>query len=97
MSKTLKKENKVSLLVFVKKKYRYTDQESKLQILADKLKGKFVGGGTDLITGERDQQFIFNSKRDAKTFLSYSTVKESILKKYDLVEMDENGLVLTNE
>jgi len=80
------KNSKVSLLVFIKNKYKYTDQESKLQILADKLEGRNIGGGTDLSTGKRDQQFIFNNKKDAKTFLSYSTVKESILKDYDLTE-----------
>lgn len=83
------KNSKVSLLVFIKNKYKYTDQESKLQILADKLGGRNIGGGTDLSTGKRDQQFIFNSKKDAKTFLSYSTVKESILKEYDLAEFTD--------
>jgi len=80
------KNSKVSLLVFIKNKYKYTDQESKLQILADKLGGRNIGGGTDLSSGKRDQQFIFKNKKDAKTFLSYSTVKESILKEYDLAE-----------
>lgn len=86
MTKTKSKNQNISLLVFIKNKYKYSDQESKLAVLADKLGGRFIGGGTDLSTGKRDQQYIFNSKKDAKTFLSYATVKESILKEYDLVE-----------
>jgi len=89
MMKVTKKSKQVSLLVFIKNRYKYTDQESKLQILADKLGGRNIGGGTDLTSGKRDQQFIFNDKKDAKTFLSYSTVKESILKDYDLKEIED--------
>jgi hypothetical protein len=86
MMKATKVTKQYSLLVFIKNKYKYSDQESKLQILADKLGGRNIGGGTNLSTGKRDQQFVFNNKKDAKAFLSYSTVKESILKDYDLTE-----------
>lgn len=81
------KTQKVSLLVYIKNKYKYTQQEEKLGILADKLGGKEVGGGTDLSTGKRDKQYYFKSESDAKTFLAYPTVKEAILKEYDLVEV----------
>lgn len=80
-------KQKVSLLVFMKKKYAYSDREEKMMVLADALKGKFVGGGTDLTNGERDQQYYFNSKDDANTFLDYPTVKEAIKNNYDLVEV----------
>lgn len=90
MTKTTKANKSVSLLVFIKNKYKYTDQESKLAILANKLGGRNIGGGTDLSTGKRDQQFIFNSTKDAKTFLSYDTVKQTILKEYDLVITDNS-------
>lgn len=92
MTKTKKTNKSVSLLVFIKNKYKYTEQESRLAVLAHKLGGRNVGGGTDLSTGKRDQQFIFNSDRDAKTFLSYDTVKATILKEYDLVELNNDSL-----
>jgi len=76
-----------SLLVFVKKKYAYGTREEQMGILADALKGKFIGGGTDLSSGERDQQFYFRSIEDANTFLDYPTVKEAIKSNYDLVEI----------
>jgi len=76
-----------SLLVFMKKKHAYGKREEQLGILADALKGKFIGGGTDLSTGERDQQFYFKSIEDVNTFLDYPTVKEAIKSKYDIVEV----------
>lgn len=88
MMKVTKIKQQVSLLVFIKNKYKYSDQETKLEVLANKLGGRNIGGGTDLSSGKRDQQFIFNSKQDARTFLSYSTVKESILKDYNLTELE---------
>jgi len=77
-----------SLLVFIKNKYKYSQQEEKLGILADKLGGREVGGGTCLSTGKRDKQFYFISEKDVKTFLEYSTVKDIILKEYDLVRIN---------
>ena len=82
------KMNKVSLLVYIKKQYKYSTQEERLGILADKLGGKEIGGGTCLATGKRDKQYYFKCESDAKTFLSYPTVKKTILKEYDLVEVD---------
>jgi hypothetical protein len=84
-----KQTNKVSLLVYIKNKFKYSNQEEKLGILADKLGGREVGGGTCLSTGKRDKQFYFKSKQDAETFLSYQTVKETILKEYDLVKISD--------
>ena len=81
------KNKKVSLLVYIKRQYRYGVQEEKLGVLADKLGGKEVGGGTCLATGKRDKQYFFNSEKDAKAFLSYPTVKQTILKEFDLVEV----------
>lgn len=80
-------KNKVSLLVYIKKQYKYSAQEEKLSILADKLGGKEIGGGTCLATGKRDKQYYFKNENDAKTFLSYPTVKQTILKEYDLIEI----------
>ena len=80
-------KNKVSLLVYIKKQYKYSAQEEKLSILADKLGGKEVGGGTCLATGKRDKQYYFKTEEDAETFLSYPTVKQTILKEYDLVKI----------
>lgn len=79
-----------SLLVYVKKKYTYGKREEQLQVLADGLGGRFIGGGTDLTTGERDQQFHFKNINDAKTFLDYPTVREAIKNNYDLVELNNN-------
>lgn len=84
----MKKKMKVSLLVFVKNKYKYSKKEEDLVVLVDKLGGKYIGGGTDLSTGKRDQQYYFSSLSDAKTFLSYKTTQETILKDYDLQELD---------
>jgi len=74
-----------SLLVYVKKKYTYGKREEQLQILADGLGGKFIGGGTNLSTGKRDQQYYFKSMNDIKVFLDYPTVKEAILSETDIV------------
>ena len=82
-----KKTHNVSLLVYIKKQYKYSTQEERLGILADKLGGKEVGGGTCLATGKRDKQYFFKNENDAKTFLSYPTVKQTILKEFDLVEI----------
>ena len=46
------KTNKVSLLVYIKKQYKYSTQEERLGILADQLGGREVGGGTCLATGK---------------------------------------------
>lgn len=78
---------RVSLLVYIKKKYAYTNIEEKMMVLADALKGKYVGGGTNISNMERDQQYYFESKEDANTFLEYPTVKEAIKGNYDLVEI----------
>ncbi|NBW58677.1 hypothetical protein EBR43_13055 [bacterium] len=84
----MKKEKySVSLLVYIKSKYKYSQQEEKLSILANGLKGKEVGGGTCLATGKRDKQYYFKSGQDANTFLSYPSVQKTILKEYDLVEI----------
>lgn len=71
----------------MKKKHAYGKREEQLGILADALKGKFVGGGTNLSNGERDQQFYFKSIEDVNTFLDYPTVKEAIKSNYDIVEV----------
>ncbi|NBP02179.1 MAG: hypothetical protein EBU90_19040 [Proteobacteria bacterium] len=89
----MKNKFKVSLLVFIKNKYKYGREEEKLGILADQLGGKEVGGGTCLATGKRDKQYYFKSREDANTFLSYPTVKNIILKEHDLVDLDQHGLV----
>jgi hypothetical protein len=79
-----------SLMVYMKKKHAYSQAEDKLQILADKLGGKFVGGGTDLTTHKRDQQYYFKSLENVETFLGYPTVKESILSEINIVPLDNN-------
>jgi len=86
----MKNRYTVSLLVFVKNKYKYGQEEEKLSILADKLGGKEIGGGTCLSTGKRDKQFYFKSKQDAETFLSYPTTQQIILKEYDLQEINND-------
>jgi len=83
----MKNKFETSLLVYIRNKYKYTNQEEKLGILADQLGGREVGGGTCLSTGKRDKQFYFKSEKDAKTFLAYPTVQETILKEYDLVKV----------
>lgn len=74
-----------SVLVYMKKKHAYTKREEQLETLAMSLKGKCIGGGTDLTTGKRDQQYFFRCKQDADTFLNYPTVKEAILTDVEVV------------
>lgn len=81
------KNKKVSLLVYIKNKYKYGVREEQLGVLADALGGKFVGGGTNLCDRRRDQQYTFDSIKKAQTFLDYPTVKEAILTEYELVEV----------
>ena len=89
-----KQTHKVSLLVYIKNKYKYGHQEEKLGVLAYGLGGKEIGGGTDLDTGKRDKQYYFKNRQDAEIFLNYPTVKQIILKEYDLVDIDKHGLTI---
>lgn len=73
-----------SVLVYIKKKYAYSKREEQLEVLANALGGKNIGGGTDLTTGKRDQQFFFKSIKDVNTFLDYPTVRETILSDVDI-------------
>lgn len=73
----------------MKKKYAYSKREEQMQVLADALGGKFIGGGTDLSNGKRDQQFYFKSLENVKTFLKYPTIKEAIFNEVDIVPITE--------
>ena len=87
MKKQTNKE--YSLLVYMKAQHKYTDSEVQLETLCkEKFNGRAVGGGTDLSTGKRDQQFAFKSKADAKAFIKHPFTRAVILKDYDLVEVD---------
>lgn len=76
-----------SVLVYIKKKYAYGVREEQLEVLANALGGKNIGGGTDLSSGKRDQQFYFKSINDVNTFLDYPTVKEAILPEVDVASL----------
>lgn len=78
-----------SLLVYIKNRYKYSDSELQLQTLCEeKYDGRHVGGGTDLSTGKRDQQFMFNKETQAKAFLSHPFTKTVVLKDYDLDKVE---------
>lgn len=85
----MKNKHTVSVLVFMKKKYAYGKREEQLEVLANALGGKNVGGGTNLSNGKRDQQFTFKTMNDAKTFLDYPTVREAILTEVDVVALGD--------
>lgn len=78
-----------SVLVYVKKKFAYSQREEQLEVLANKLGGKNIGGGTNLSNGKRDQQYYFKSLNDVRTFLDYPTVREAILSEVDIVPVGE--------
>ena len=79
-----------SLLVYIKNRYKYSDSELQLQTLCEeKYDGRHVGGGTDLCTGKRDQQFMFNKETQAKAFLRHPFTKTVALKDYDLDKVEE--------
>ena len=87
MKKQTNKE--YSLLVYMKAQHKYTDSEEQLETLCkEKFNGRGVGGGTDLSTGKRDQQFVFNKIANAKAFLKHPFTKAVTLKSFDLVEVD---------
>lgn len=87
MKKQTNKE--YSLLVYMKAQHKYSDSEVQLETLCkEKFNGRCVGGGTDLSTGKRDQQFAFEKLTDAKAFLKHPFTKAVILKNFDLVEVD---------
>jgi hypothetical protein len=87
MKKQTNKE--YSLLVYMKAQHKYTDSEVQLETLCkEKYNGRGVGGGTNLSTGKRDQQFVFEKLTDAKGFLKHPFTRDVILKDYDLVEVD---------
>ena len=80
---------KYSLLVFMKAQHKYSDSEVQLETLCkEKYNGRGVGGGTDLSTGKRDQQFMFDKEANAKAFLKHPFTKAVTLKSFDLVEVD---------
>lgn len=78
-----------SVLVYMKKKYAYSKREEQIEMLALNLGGRSVGGGTCLVTGKRDQQFLFKKIDDVKTFLDYPTVREAILSEVDIVPEEQ--------
>ena len=82
-------KNKISVLVYVKKKFAYGKREEQMEVLANALGGKNIGGGTNLSNGKRDQQYFFKTLQDAQAFLDYPTVKEAILSEVDIVELDK--------
>jgi len=77
-----------SVLVYMKKKFAYSEREEQIEVLAINLGGKNIGGGTDLTTGKRDQQFYFKSLEDVNTFLKYPTVSEAILSEVDILDIN---------
>jgi len=80
---------KYSLLVYMKAQHKYTDSEVQLETLCkEKYHGRGVGGGTDLSTGKRDQQFVFAELAKAKAFLRHPFTRAVILKDFDLVEVE---------
>lgn len=85
----MKNEYSHSVLVYMKKKFAYSKREEQLDVLADKLGGRSVGGGTCFVSGKRDQQFLFKSLDDVKTFLDYPTVREAILSEVDVKPVEE--------
>jgi hypothetical protein len=87
MKKQTNKE--YSLLVYMRAQHKYTSSEEQLETLCkEKYNGRGVGGGTDLETGKRDQQFVFDKLSNAKAFLKDQFTKAVILKEYDLVEVE---------
>lgn len=73
----------------MKAQHKYSDSEVQLETLCkEKFNGRCVGGGTDLSTGKRDQQFAFEKLTDAKAFLKHPFTKAVILKNFDLVVVD---------
>jgi len=72
----------------MKKKFAYSEREEQIEVLAINLGGKNIGGGTDLTTGKRDQQFYFKSLEDVNTFLKYPTVSEAILSEVDILDIN---------
>jgi len=85
----MKKKNNssVSLLVYIKSKFRYGPKEERLTAIAKTLQGKYIGGGTNLANGKRDQQFLFNTKKDAHKFMNHSEVSNVITSQFDLQEI----------
>jgi predicted ferric reductase len=87
MKKQTNKE--YSLLVYMNAQHKYTKSEDQLETLCkEKYNGRCVGGGTDLSTGKRDQQFVFCKLSEAKAFLKHPFTKAVTHKKFDLVEVD---------
>jgi glycogen debranching enzyme len=67
----------------------YSNSEEELSTLCkEKYSGRYVGGGTDLSTRKRDQQFVFANEADAKAFVKHPFTKAVILKDYDLEVLD---------
>ena len=84
-----KTNKKYSLLVYMKAQHKYTDSEVQLETLCkEKFNSRCIGGGTDLSTSKRDQQFFFKELARAKAFLRHPFTKAVILKDFDLVEVD---------
>jgi hypothetical protein len=53
----------------MKDKFAYSEAENDIDKIARKNKGRDIGGGTDMRTGLREQQYYFRSQGDAVRFM----------------------------
>ena len=59
----------VDVFVFMKDKFAYSEAENDIDKISRKNKGRDIGGGTDMRTGLREQQYYFRSQGDAVRFM----------------------------
>jgi hypothetical protein len=59
----------VDVFVFMKNEFAGTEAEDKIERIARKFKGRDIGGGTDMRTGLREQQFYFRIRGNAVRFI----------------------------
>ena len=85
----MKNKYSLSVIVYIKKKYAYSERVEQMIMLAVNLGSVNIGGGADLSSGKRYQHFIFKTINDVQTFLDYPTVREAILSEVNVVPAGE--------
>ena len=68
--------NKISVWLYVRKEYKYSEQETIAKDQSLRYSGRSTGSGTCIQTGKRDMSFLFPDRKKARMFLNNKIVKK---------------------
>ena len=69
-------KNKISVWLYVRTAYKYSDQETIAKDQSLRYSGRSTGSGTNMQTGKRDMSFLFPDRKSARKFLNNKIVKK---------------------